>query len=252
MDKQTFIELLTKYATKEPSLYVMGGFGQKLTPYWKDYFIKSYGFNRTIDSYGHDRKALIMAASEDTYAFDCNCYIKSILNIKDGELGYRTSPCPDVSIAAMLRSCKNVRQISNSVLPNPGDYLTFKDYSHCGIYLGNGLVAEATYSGKDGAQLRNYAGRGWAFAGSLPYIEEAPQPAPVTTVHAVQVMANKTLSAAKKYLRKDQSIFHVGEWYKNAYTFPTTKECEKALPGIQKKYPDAYITTYKSDELVKL
>ena len=246
MTKDQFVATCIEIATKKPSLYVMGGYGQKLTPEWKEYFITGYGFNRCIDSYGHDRKQLILDAPEDTLAYDCVCSIKSIIN---GCKGYTTSPCPDISIAALLRECSDRRIVSNNTRPAIGDFLTFKDFSHCGIYVGNDQVFEATYSGKDGAQLRQYQGRGWYYAGDLPYFDK-PEPKPVMYIHGVQVMANTSKSNAKKYLRKGQSTFYVDGWYKNAYTYDSIRECEEHLASIQKKYPDAFITKYKADSLV--
>ena len=248
MTKNEFVAKCIDFATKQKTLYVLGGFGQKLTPYYKEYFIAHYGFNRCIDAYGRNRKELIMNASPDTFAFDCVCFVKSVIN---GSKGYTTSPCPDISIAALIRRCTNVREISNTIEPNVGDFLTFRDYSHCGIYIGNGKVAEVTYRWKDGAQIAEYAGRGWKYAGDLePFFDAEPKPDEY--VHAVQVMACKQKSNAKKYLRKGQSTYFVDDYYKNAYVFSNVSECEKALADIRVKYPDAFITKYKAKDLVIL
>lgn len=246
MTKTEFLNTLKKL-TEEPTLYVYGGFGQFLTEQWKEYFIAHYGFNRSVDAYGRNRRELIEAASSKTRGYDCVCLIKAVLN---GNKGYKTEPCPDLSIGGILKRCTNVRTVSNSILPTEGDFLVNDTMGHCGIYIGNGNVIEATYSGSDGVQVKRYAGRGWKWAGELPYLD--PEPAPIPYVYGVQVMANKNKSTAKKYLRKGQSIYYVDGLYKNAYIFPTKKECEAALPGVRKTYPDAFITKYSADALVSI
>lgn len=250
MNKTEFVNKLIEICTKRKTLYVLGGFGQYLTPDMKEYFITHYGFNRSTDCYGHNRKELIMNASEDTKAEDCVCFIKSVIN---GDKGYTTSPCPDISIAALLRQCSNVREISNAVYPEVGDFLTYIDYSHCGVYVGGGKVAEATYRWSDGAQLVDYLGRGWKYAGTLPYIkEDEPTPAPTTKVYAVQVMANKSKAAAKKYLKDGQSVFYIDKWYKTAYTYKTAKAAKAALSKVRKTYPDAFYTEYEGSSLIDI
>lgn len=253
MTKKDFIRRMIKHAKEDKTLYVNGGFGQNATPANKKYFIDHYGFNRSIDAYGRNRRELIENASSDTLFYDCVCLVKSTVN---GDKGYTTKPCPDITIAALLRTCKDVRKISNTDLPREGDFLTNASYSHCGVYIGNGEVVECTYrdvenKGKDGVQITRYAGRGWVWAGDLePYFDA--EPAPVTKVWAVQVMANKSKSNAKKYLRKGQSTYYVDGYYKNAYVFANVGECESAIADIRKKYPDAFITNYSADALVIL
>lgn len=247
MKLNEFIDTLKRLVTDERTLYVLGGFGQKLTPENKAYFIEHYGFNRSVDAYGRDRKKLIMNAPENTLAYDCVCLVKSVLN---GSKGYTTKPCPDISINALLRECSNVREVNNAVEPNIGDFLTFADYSHCGIYIGNNKVIECTYKNNDGVQIINYTGRGWKFAGALPYIEsDKPDK---TVVAGVQVMANKTKATALKYRKDGQSIVKQGAWYKNAYLFETMSDAKNALADIQKEYKDAFVTEYNIKDVIDI
>ena len=149
-------------ANNVKTLYVCGGWGQPLTDYWKNYFISHYKFNRSTDPYGKDRAALIRAASADTFAGDCVCSIKSILDgfCADPNQSYGGAtygkPCPDYSIKNMLdKECVDVSTDMNNILI--GEFLSYGDYSHCGIYVGiiNGkrMVFECTYRDKDGMQL---------------------------------------------------------------------------------------------------
>ena len=157
-----FAKKCINVATNVKTLYVMGGWGEPLTDYWKNYFITHYEFNRSIDPYGKDRAALIRAASADTYAFDCNCSIKSILdgfkadpNQTYGGATYG-KPCPDYSINNMLlKECVDVSSNMSNILI--GEYIVSTDKGHCGIYVGviggKRMVAESTYRWADGYQL---------------------------------------------------------------------------------------------------
>lgn len=239
-------------ALKKKTLYVQGGWGQPLTEKNKVMFTTNprWPYNQRPE-----RKAKIMAASNDTIAVDCICGQKSIIDDLFGVDNQTTAmrkPCPDITVQALMNLCSNVRDVSYNKEPNVGDFLAYANYTHCGVYLGNGKVSEATHTGSDGLQIRDYAGRGWKWAGKLPYIENEPEPVPVAKVWAVQVMANKAKSNAKKYLRKGQSTYYVDGYYKNAYVFANIGECEKAISDIRKKYPDAFITNYDANALVIL
>ena len=323
-----------------PTLYVLGGWGQRLTYAMKSHFISYYAFNAR-----DDRRAKILGAGDDTIAVDCVCGVKSIWDSLVGvndQNGKRT-PCPDIDIKNILTNhCKNVKILTNGEQPAVGDFLAFGNYSHCGLYLGNGEVFEVTYAWKDGAQITTleqrkgqwvYAGtpeyysdeeptpepQGWyvcqcasyankdaaikgaksvknasTYQGSNGYyavaigryntkaeaaahLDEAkkqrsdafvnyfkkeqliydgsvtptPAPAPVVTVPAVQVMAQRTLALAEKYKRNGQHIYKVGAWYKTAYTYASDAEARAALPTVRKTYKDAFVTSYKSDQIIE-
>lgn len=230
-------------ALAKKTLYVQGGWGQPLTEKNKVMFTTNtrWPYNQKTE-----RKSKIMAASNDTIAVDCVCSQKSILDNLfgvDNQTAAMRKPCPDVTIQAIMNMCSNVRDVSYNKEPNLGDFLAYSDYSHCGIYLGDGEVSEATHTGTDGLQIRQYAGRGWKWAGRLPWIEDV-------TVYAVQVMANKTIKTAKKYLKSGQSIAHVGEWFKNAYLYKSVAEAQKNLASIRKTYKDAFLTQYNEKDIV--
>ena len=239
---------------KVPTLYVLGGWGQKLDYWTKQTFIRYYAFNAR-----DYRKAKILGASPDTIAMDCLCGIKSIWDHLVGvnnQTAAMRHPVPDITAQAILAGyCKKVKVLTIDE-PAPGDFLVYKDYSHCGLYLGNGEVFEVTYAWSDGAQITTLEQRKWQwyYAGTPNFYEEeqpAPQPTPVSTVYAVQVMANRDLALAKKYLKAGQHIYKVGGWYKNAYTYASAAEAQAALPSVRKTYKDAFTTTYKSDQIIE-
>lgn len=237
-------------ALNKKTLYVLGGWGQPLTDKNKKMFTSwsGWAYNQKAD-----RKAKIFAADKDTIAVDCVCAQKSIIDGLfgvDNQTSAMRTPCPDITIQAILNKCSNVRDISYNKEPDPGDFLTYADFSHCGVYLGNNEVCEATYTGTDGLQIRAYKGRGWKWAGRLPWIEYDDAPSTITKLPAVQVMANKTLKTAKKYLKEGQTIVHVGEWYKNAYIYKSKAEAQKNLASVRKTYKDAFITEYDEKDIV--
>ena len=143
------------------TLYVNGGWGQPLTDANKEYFIKNYAFNRSTKN-GKNRADVIRAASSDTFAFDCVCYVKSVL---DGFVGDVTKPyggatygkpCKDITIQKMITDeCVDVSTDMSNILI--GEFLSYANYSHCGIYVGiidgKRMVAECTYAWKDGVQF---------------------------------------------------------------------------------------------------
>lgn len=251
LTNKEFVSTLIDLATKKKTLYVLGGFGQKLAPYYKEYFITHYGFNRSVDYYGRDRKELIMNASEDTLAYDCVCMVKSVLN---GSKGYTTSPCPDIAISALFRQCKNGRRLSGE-LPNVGDFLTFADFSHCGVYVGDGRVVECTYrdvehKGKDGVQITNFYSRYWIYAGALPYLKEEDA-SPANEVWGVQTCACRKKENAEKYKQPGQNIYKVGGYYKVAFApYSSEKEAREHLEEGRKMTKDAFIAKYPAGTLV--
>lgn len=188
MIKNTDFAKKCKYiAENVKTLYVMGGWGQPLTDANKQYFIKNYSYNAKSD-----RQAVIKAASNDTFAFDCNCFIKSVI---DGfcydltqPLGGATygKPCPDISIKDLLKECEDVSTAMTNI--KPGELLVYKDYSHCGIYVGDNTVVECTYRWDDGVQftILNQAERKdmWGYHGKMTkyidYTEVTPAPTPDT------------------------------------------------------------------------
>ena len=246
-----FAEKCRRAATETKTLYVHGGWGQPLTAANKKSFIARDSWNR-----GHAKD--INAATDDTFAFDCVCFVKSMIDGFAGDpkkpYGGATynKPCQDVGIKALmdLYCVEKSGDMSNIM---PGEYLVYADYSHCGIYLGNGEVAECTYRWKNGVQITKidqperknlwgYHGKLWLWM-DYNYRSE---------YIGIQTGAYKSEANAKKYMRnsKIQHMFYVEPYYKNAYTFDTEAEARAALPGIQEEVKGAFITKYKASDLV--
>lgn len=159
------------------TLYVMGCFGAPMTQKNKARYISSNSFNRKSE-----RKAKILAASEDTFGFDCVCFIKGLLwgwngneNHVYGGAEYKANGIPDIGADQLIQLCTDVSEDFSTILPGECVWLP----GHCGIYVGDGLAVEATYEPEDGVQLQcvlpmgtksGYPATGWVKHGKLPWV----------------------------------------------------------------------------------
>lgn len=169
------LEIANNYKT----LYVMGCFGAPLTASNKKRYTQNHSYNKD-----DTRTALINAASEDTFGFDCVNLIKGIVwgwvgdksKVYGGAV-YKTNDCPDYSANQMINYCKDVTTNFKVNIPVgaavwcPG---------HIGVYVGDGLAVECTPRWKNNVQVTavgnigNKAGyntRNWTKWGLLPFIE---------------------------------------------------------------------------------
>lgn len=166
----TNIEFINKakQIASEKTLYVSGGFGQRLSASEKQRFIANYKNNQNAN-----RKAKINTSLENVRAWDCIGLVKGILwgypNTK-----YKSNNVPDIGENALITMCKPSKDFSQLV---EGAVVWMN--GHIGIYIGNNLVIESTPSWKDGVQITglgnngyvpNYPNRAWQMWGKLPYI----------------------------------------------------------------------------------
>lgn len=159
------------------TLYVAGCFGAPMTAANKDRYTRNHSYNQKSE-----RTAKIKAATEDTFGFDCVCFIKGLLwgwkgdkSRVYGGAAYTSNGVPDINEDGMISACKEVntdfKKIAvGEVVWNPG---------HIGVYIGGGLVAECTPAWKDGVQITavhnigkkdGYNGRTWTKHGKLPWV----------------------------------------------------------------------------------
>lgn len=164
-------------ATHYKTLYVLGSFGWPMNYGNQQRALGSYAFNSKPE-----RCLAIRAASDDTFGFDCICFIKAILwgwtGDKQKEYGgavYRSNGVEDLDEAGMLEICNGISEDFSDV--QAGEYL-WTD-GHCGIYIGNGKAVECTYRWSDGVQVTDVyniigetgqKGRYWKKHGKLPYV----------------------------------------------------------------------------------
>ena len=173
-----------KVAKNYRTLYVLGCFGAPLTEANKTRWKKAQAYNRK-----EARAAKIDAARADTFGFDCVCFIKALLWGWSGDAdqvyggtAYASNGVPDIGEAEMIGSCAMVSTDFGSIEAGEVVWLP----GHIGIYVGDGLVVEATPAWKDGVQITacnqaipGYNRRDWVKHGKLPWITYTSVQSPV-------------------------------------------------------------------------
>ena len=176
---EQFIEQLQK-AVQSKTLYVNGAFGAPAG--YKNNRIR-YSRNLADNS---PRKRKIMSAPDNVFFFDCVCLIKGICwgwdanqNLQYGGATYRSNGVGDWAISTIASKCKNKSTDFTHILR--GEFVYLRDYSHCGIYIGNNQVIECTPKWNDGVQISYIATskspantehtRTWFAHGEMPWID---------------------------------------------------------------------------------
>lgn len=172
------VEKLKEVVTKHKTLYVIGCFGAPMTAKNKTRYIN----NGSCDGYNAraERKAMINAATDDTFGFDCVCLIKGILWGWNGDkskvyggANYASNGIPDIGADSIINVCKNVSTNFSKI--EVGELLW--KAGHVGIYIGDGLAIECTPAWKNCVQITacntaksGYPTQKWTKHGKLPYI----------------------------------------------------------------------------------
>ena len=190
MPYKDFLAMLKYIVEEVKTVYGYGGWGQPATEKTVEWFISYFPQNQS-----EERKKALRAADANTFIMDCFCgTIKSVI---DGFCGDPTRayggatygcPCPDNQLLQQfLADCTGVSTDMSKV--RPGEILVYKDYSHCGVYYGNGLVIESTYNWDDGVQFTSMEqperkGK-WYYHGMMTkwidYTEVTPKPSDAKT-----------------------------------------------------------------------
>lgn len=159
------------------TLYVMGCFGAPMTESNKTRYINGYAFNKDAS-----RAAKIRSASADTFGFDCVCFIKALFwgwkgdpsQVYGGAV-YKSNGIPDIGADQLIKQCIDVSEDFSTIVPGEVVWQS----GHVGIYVGDGLAAEATFEPADGVQLQcvlpmgvkpGMPATGWVKHGKLPWI----------------------------------------------------------------------------------
>ena len=131
------------------------------------------------------------AIQDEGFLFDCVGLIKGILWGWDGDLsrpyggaGYACNGVPDYDAKKMIDCCREVSTDFSAIVPAEAVWMD----GHIGVYVGEGVVVEATPKWKGGVQrstLANTAGmrtlpgtagtRTWTKHGKLPWVDYAAQ-----------------------------------------------------------------------------
>lgn len=140
MRKEELVSKALNVALNYKTHYIMGGCGQSLSPAEKKHFINDYDWGKK-----HEKE--INAQSQNTRAYDCVCFLKSLAfwNGPD-KLDYNGST--DYTIAKLKELCKDVSTDFNNI--QIGECV-FRGTSHVGIVVdvfenGGIMVVEANNS----------------------------------------------------------------------------------------------------------
>ena len=179
---QACLNVVNNYKT----LYVLGCFGAPMNEKNKTRYLNAHSFNRT-----NPHASYIKNASPDTFGFDCVCFIKALFwgwngnpNEVYGGASYKSNGVPDIGADAMIKACSDVTDDFSNIIPGE---LVWQP-GHVGIYVGNGLAAEATYEPVSGVQLQavlpmgwkdGYPATGWTKHGKLPWVTYVEESTPV-------------------------------------------------------------------------
>jgi len=179
-----------------------------MTPKNKKRYCNNNAYNKRTE-----RTKQIMAASSDTYGFDCVCLIKGILwgwngNISKpyGGARYASNGVPDIGADTMIKYCHDVSASGWSKML-PGEVVWMS--GHIGIYIGGGLAVECSPRWKNKVQITavknisdqiGYSSRIWKKHGKLPWIKY--EAAPLTPLQELLEMAKRALLALAAALQK--------------------------------------------------
>lgn len=170
------------------SLYVLGCIGAPMNQSNKNRYTNNLAYNQKAA-----RKEKILAASADTFGFDCVCLIKSLLwgwcgdtSKVYGGATYASNGVPDINDEQMINACSGVSTNFSNI--HVGEVVWMS--GHVGLYIGNGLAVECTPAWDDGVQITavhnigkkaGYNGRSWTKHGKLPYVTYDASSEPVQT-----------------------------------------------------------------------
>lgn len=175
MTNTQLVEKCIDVAKNYKTLYVMGCFGAPMTEANKVTYINHHSYNAQTT-----RKAMIKAATADTFGFDCVCFIKGLLwgwngnkNKSYGGAVYKSNGVPDINADMMIAECKDVSTDFSKIEIGEAVWMQ----GHIGIYIGDGLAVECTPAWKNKVQITacncnksGYNRRNWTKHGKLPYV----------------------------------------------------------------------------------
>lgn len=176
------------------TMYILSCFGAPMNEKNKERYAKA----------DPARAAQIRAASSDTFGFDCICFIKGLMWGWKGDpdqiyggAAYKSNGIPDIGADQLIKQCIDVSEDFSTI--QPGEYVWLP--GHCGIYVGDGLAAEATFEPVSGVQLQavlpmgvkdGYPATGWKKHGKLPWISYEAEPEEDKTYWVILGKVDKT------------------------------------------------------------
>lgn len=172
-------------------------------------YIKNHPYNMAAA-----RTSMIMAATPDTFGFDCVNLIKAVLwgwtgdkTKSYGGAKYATNGVPDEGADTMIKRCKDATS-SGWDKVDPGEVVWTT--GHIGVYIGNGLAVECSPRWANNVQItavgnigkkNGYNTRMWKKHGHLPYVtyDKTVTPAQPETVKPVPTTEVKAKGVARSF-----------------------------------------------------
>jgi len=205
MTNKEFVAKLKDVATNYKTLYVMGCFGAPMNATNKKRYCNNHSYNKQPA-----RTAMIQAATDDTFGFDCVCLIKGILwgwsgnkSKTYGGAGYAINGVPDIGADTMITKCSGVSTDFSKIEVGEAVWMP----GHIGVYIGDGLAVECTPAWANKVQITacncsktGYNRRNWTKHGKLPYIkyETVSDAPPVGNTQTVTGTASTGTAADEK------------------------------------------------------
>lgn len=204
MKASEFVKKLKDIVDDYKTLYVMGCFGAPMTTANKKRYSNNHSYNMQSSRLAH-----IAAATTDTFGFDCVCLIKGVLwgwcgdKAKTyGGAKYKANGVPDIGADAMIKECSDVSDDFEHIQVGEAVWTT----GHIGVYIGNGLVVEASPAWKNCVQITacnvtktGYPTRKWKKHGKFPYIEYDVVEEPKKVEYKVDAALKKNAALAGAY-----------------------------------------------------
>ncbi len=187
MTTQAFCDKLADIANNRKTAYMLGPWGWPATA-------KMIQRATTQGSNAKTNRQWLPQANaikDKGFLFDCVGLIKGVLWGWDGDLsrtyggaGYACNGVPDYDAKKMIDCCRDVSTDFSNIVPAEAVWMD----GHIGVYVGSGVVVEATPKWRGGVQrstLANTAGtktrpgtagaRTWTKHGKLPWVDYAAQ-----------------------------------------------------------------------------
>lgn len=193
-----FVEKAMDIAENYNTVYMWGTFGHVV----KDSLIESKA-KQYPERYSDSRQSsLEKLVEKDYWGFDCVGLIKGILWGWNGNRAksyggavYQANGVPDSSANTIFKKCTEQSSDFSNVEIGEAVWMD----GHIGIYVGDGLVVEATNKWKDGVQITacncskmGYNRRDWTKHGKLPYVEYVKEkPAKNIVEETIQEVVNR-------------------------------------------------------------
>ncbi len=221
MKVNDFIAHALKVPKTYKTVYMWGSFGQPVTDGFISQKAKQYP-----SFYNPNRvRNLKGLVGKSVFAFDCIGLIKGILwgwtgdfSKPRGGAGYAINGVPDLDANMCITKCRDVSTDFSRIVPGEVVWML----GHIGIYIGDGLVVEATTDWSNCVQVTHCANiksvhggknRRWTSHGKLPWVDytikEEPKPVlPNAESEDWEVIIRQTQSSPEGWITRINKLIN--------------------------------------------